>query len=203
MTKLDTAFLERFTDTIGPVGKSLGMLIDQMFLQERLDYNQLTGVLTWRYRPSSDFPDRRAMKIWNACYAGKRAGGLAVDLGYRTLSLSGHKMLEHRAIFCIMEGYWPERIDHENHVRDDNRWANLAEVTHAQNNRNRLPTTRNRSGVTGVSWNAKRQQWYAYIGDGGRTVSLGMHDTLEAATAARAAAELERGFHPNHGKVLQ
>lgn len=32
MTKLDTDFLDRFTDTIGPVGKSLGMLIRPAFV---------------------------------------------------------------------------------------------------------------------------------------------------------------------------
>lgn len=32
MTKLDTAFLEHFTDTIGPIGKSLGMLIRPSFV---------------------------------------------------------------------------------------------------------------------------------------------------------------------------
>lgn len=32
MTKLDIAFLERFTDTIGPIGKSLGMLIRPTFI---------------------------------------------------------------------------------------------------------------------------------------------------------------------------
>jgi hypothetical protein len=30
--KLDIAFLERFTDTIGPIGKSLGMLIRPTFI---------------------------------------------------------------------------------------------------------------------------------------------------------------------------
>jgi DNA polymerase len=32
MTQLDIAFLERFTDTIGPIGKSLGMLIRPTFI---------------------------------------------------------------------------------------------------------------------------------------------------------------------------
>jgi DNA polymerase len=32
LTKLDTAFLERFTTTIGPIGKSLGMLIRPAFI---------------------------------------------------------------------------------------------------------------------------------------------------------------------------
>jgi DNA polymerase len=32
MTKLDIAFLERFTETIGPIGKSLGMLIRPTFI---------------------------------------------------------------------------------------------------------------------------------------------------------------------------
>lgn len=41
MTKLDVAFLERFTDRIGPIGKSLGMLIRPSFIASP------GKVLTW------------------------------------------------------------------------------------------------------------------------------------------------------------
>jgi hypothetical protein len=61
----------------------------------------------------------------------------------------------------------------------------------------------NTSGVMGVIYKSKANKWEARIAVGGETRYLGSFDTLEEASAARLAAEQERGFHPNHGKVMQ
>jgi hypothetical protein len=203
MTQLDIAFLEHFTDTIGPIGKSLGMLIrptiDQLYLQERLDYNQLTGVLTWRYRPLQDFPDARAMKIWNTKYAGKRAGGVDTSDGYRTISVGGYREYEHRVIWVLMTGEIPDHVDHDNGVRTANWWSNLFDRTRLENNRNAGRPRHNTSGVVGVSRRAKDGRWFASISVGNKTRYLGLFVEMADAIAARRKAEAELGFHPNHG----
>lgn len=201
--KLDIAFLERFTNEIGPVGKSLGMLIrptfDQLYLQERLDYNQLTGVLTWRYRPLQDFPDARAMKIWNTKYAGKRAGYLDKSTGYRVVALGGLSFYEHRLIWTLMTGEEADHVDHDNGVRTANWWGNLFDRTRLENNRNSGRPRHNTSGVVGVSRRAKDGKWFASISVGNRTRYLGLFVDIADAVAARRKAEAELGFHPNHG----
>ena len=197
MTRLTQQFLDDF-GRFGPIGKTLSMP-DQLFLQERLDYNQLTGVLTWRYRPLQDFVDARAMRIWNSKFALKRAGSLDTSTGYRTVSLAGCRLYEHRLIHCLMTGEWPTRNDHENHRRDDNRWVNLSDVSHAQNNRNLSMPVHNTSGVVGVAWVPRLKRWRAEITVGNKTRYLGSFVDKDDAVRARCAAEAEHGYHPNHG----
>jgi len=50
-----------------------------------------------------------------------------------TLDGRARILLSHRVAFALMAGRWPERdINHRNGVRNDNRWSNLREATHAQ-----------------------------------------------------------------------
>ena len=53
----------------------------------------------------------------------------------------------------------------------------------------------NTSGVKGISWNAKKQKWRAYISLKRKQIYLGLFSTLEAAAKARALAE-EEYFQP-------
>lgn len=53
----------------------------------------------------------------------------------------------------------------------------------------------NSSGVTGVSWNPRRQKWEAYIQFQGKLHHLGLFSKLEDAAKARAVAE-EKYFLP-------
>jgi hypothetical protein len=80
-------------------------------------------------------------------------------------------------------------VDHINGNRLDNRLANLRAATRAQSCRNRAGTSA--SGFIGVSWHNQRRKWRASITYNGRTYSLGLHDTPEAAALARDAKALE------------
>ncbi len=44
------------------------------------------------------------------------------------------------------------------------------------------------------------QRWQAFIKRGGKSRYLGTFLTAGEATAARKAAEIELGYHPNHGQ---
>jgi len=93
-------------------------------------------------------------------------------------------------------GEFPARnrdVDHINGVRGDNRLANLRVVTRSQNNQNqRKPRAGKSSRHIGVCWAQRDGKWAAYIKAGARRLSLGYHDTEEAAAEAyrRAKAEL-------------
>lgn len=200
--QLDDAFLDELAG-YGPIGKTLGMVIrppiDQLYLQERLDYNPLTGVLTWRYRSTAPGFDARACKIWNTRYAGTRAGSIDPLDGYRLISIENLRFKEHRVIWCLMTGEWPDNVDHDNGVRSDNRWVNLLDKTKAENNKNLARSRHNTSGIAGVA-QRKNGKWWAYVSENNRTVYLGIFATQAEAVAARRQAEAERGFHPMHGR---
>lgn len=90
-------------------------------------------------------------------------------------------------------------VDHENHIRDDNRIANLSAADRASNTRNQSLSKANTSGRTGVYWHKLTGQWRARIKVRGKYISLGLYDDISDAAAARLSAEREFGFHGNHG----
>ena len=113
------------------------MILTQDYLQTILNYDSITGVLTWLDRDSY---------WWTHNRTGTRAGTLTHH-GYRQIQLgrNGVKKAykEHRLIWLYMTGVWPvDTIDHINHIRCDNRWCNLQELSRADNSRKRLLTKR-------------------------------------------------------------
>ena len=74
----------------------------------------------------------------------------------------------------------------------------MREVPHIENMRNQRFSKANKSGVQGV--HRCHDKWRAQIGVAGKSYRLGRFETLEAAAAARKAAEIKFGFHANHGK---
>jgi hypothetical protein len=69
-------------------------------------------------------------------------------------------------------------------------------VAQSTNLKNQFMRDANTSGVTGVTWDKWGNAWKAQIG--GR--HLGRFDTLEAAAAARKAAESQLGYTERHGE---
>lgn len=170
------------------------------YVRECLDYDPETGVLTWKQRPVSHFegsPTRAAehlCAIWNARYAGAPAGSVYV-VGYLVVKVDDRPYLAHRLAWTLVTGAWPtQQIDHINRVRHDNRWVNLREVTHSENNQNQRMSRSNTSGHTGVYWHALTSKWRASIGLNNRQIHIGLFETLEEAVAARTAAKLK--YHP-------
>ncbi len=179
-----------------------------LLLKRLLKYDPDTGLLTWLWRtpdlmeakPGSKHSATRRASMWNARYAGTPAYTAADDKGYLTGKLFGRTYKAHRVAWAIAKGAWPDgEIDHINGVRDDNRLVNLRGVSRQENNRNARRRRDNTSGVCGVYWHKGKQKWRAHIKVDGRKVHLGYFPEKTDAIAARQAAEIEFGFHPNHG----
>lgn len=110
-------------------------------------------------------------------------------------------MLAHRVVWAMHYGQWPfNGLDHINGVRTDNRIINLRPADHTTNAQNMKLMSNNKTGIVGVSYNAKRGKYYASIRVRGKTRNLGLFDDIECAKVARRSAEIEHGFHPNHGR---
>lgn len=151
------------------------MDLTQEAVRDLLEYDQESGVLTWR-------------KSNGAHKAGHRAGGLGVR-GYRLISVNGKRYPEHRIIFLWMTGVFPPHdVDHVNRDKSDNRWSNLRPATRAENLHNLARRAGNSSGKRGVWWHAKAAKWTAQIRVRGRRIHLGLFDSVDLASEAYEAA---------------
>ena len=171
-------------------------------LRKLLSYDPDTGLLTWKRRPIEMFATKNAFKSWNTRYCGNLAFGSIDGRGYRQGAIFSKYCLGHRVAYAVYYGVWPVGdIDHINGDRADNRIANLRDVTRSENQRNSKIPSNNTSGRIGVSWHSNTRKWLASIGVGERKQKhLGIFTNIEDAIAARAAAEVEYGYHPNHGR---
>ena len=158
---------------------------DLIRLRQYLDYNQETGVFTWKIT-----------KNWQA-KAGVAAGSVH-NCGYLQIGFEGKLYLYHRLAWFMYYGELNEldQIDHENKIRSDNRICNLRKATHEENCRNSKVRSHNISGLKGVKYDKRRNTYGARIVIDKKTTWLGAFDTAEEAHAAycEAAKKLHGSF---------
>jgi len=164
-----------------------------------------TGKLFWRHRTPDMFPcdsnPESQCASWNTKYAGKPAF-TANSHGYRAGTIFDRMHLAHRVLWLLHTGFWPEEdIDHVNGNRSDNRIENLRSVPHVENQKNMCRGIRNKSGVVGVCWCGQINRWRANIRVAGSLMHLGYFAVFDDAVSVRKAAEVQYGFHVNHGKA--
>lgn len=158
------------------------------FVRAVLDYDPLTGVLTWRYRP--DMPKR-----WNTRYAGKPAG-YTTPQGYIVIQIGKRVHYPaHQLAWVHFHGVWPENeIDHRYGVRNDNRINELREATDSENGCNKVMQRNNKSGFVGVHFDSQRGKYRSSANIGGRRYDFGFFNSAEEGAAAR-----QRGIDALHG----
>lgn len=96
----------------------------------------------------------------------------------------------HRMIMELEVGHKLQRnqqIDHINHDGLDCRIENLRFATQSNNNANTQIRSDNTSGFKGVSFDKRRNKWYAQIGYNGKHLFLGYFPTAEDAFAKYCA----------------
>ena len=148
------------------------------YLRESLIYEPGTGLLRWRERPLSHFPDKRAWRIWNAQWPGRTAGNLHPIHHYWKILFSGNGQRRHirghRAAWALTYGeYPPHDIDHWDGDPSNNRLSNLKAATQAENNQNTV--------ARGTTLNIASGHYQARIGINRKLICLGTYDTEAAA----------------------
>lgn len=135
-------------------------------------YDASTGIFT------------RLISVSPKARVGEPAGNKNT-IGYLRIRIDGDLYSVHRLAWFYMTREWPKnQIDHINGIRDDNRFANLREATHCENQRNsRIPKT-NTSGYKGVCFHKAAGKWAASIRLDGKQKHIGLFDTPEEASAA-------------------
>lgn len=134
-------------------------------------------------------------RIWRA---GSVIGTKDKD-GYVVARFRGKQWKLHHMVWLYHYGYKPTMIDHINRDPSDNRIENLREANKSINAFNTDKPSNNTSGYKGVSWDAKRNKWHAYIGvkkAGAEKARkhLGYHEIIEDAIDARLAEEKKMGI---------
>lgn len=125
-------------------------MISRDKLIRNLDYNQDTGVFTWKIKPAK-----------NVCI-GDIAGHVDIN-GRVNIKIDGKYCKAHRLAWLYVYGSIPESIDHINNNPSDNRLLNLRACDKAQNSYNSKIKSTNKSGAKNVSWDKARNSWKVQI----------------------------------------
>ncbi|MBD9455922.1 HNH endonuclease [Rhizobium sp. RHZ02] len=161
-------------------------------LREKFLYEPDTGILYWRINNRGGL------------VSPPRPAGTHYLSGYLVVRTGGKGYPAHRICWALYYGEWPsETIDHINGVRDDNRIANLRDVTQSDNSKNMRLSSINKSGVSGVYWSSSKRKWVVQITHKRFQKQLGVFDSFDEAVSVRKAAELSWGYHENHGNRLR
>lgn len=176
-------------------------------ISKLLRYDSGNGRLFWLPRTPDQFAGtegrtaEHACANWNSKFSGKEAFTATNGHGYRRGTIFNRRYQAHRIVWLLHYGKWPAAdIDHINGDRADNRLINLRSVSRAENAKNQRARITNTSGVLGVSWDKQTGKWRVSIQIEGQTRKIGRFPDIESAAAARKAADLRFGFHPNHGR---
>lgn len=143
--------------------------------------------------------------IWIS--SGKEAGHLrkpakGCHVPYRAIEYKGLTYFAHRLAFAFAHGRWPRFIDHIDGNSLNNLIENLREVSQQENSRNRPITRSSKTGVLGVTWQPKQQSWRITIKSGGKDLRLGYITDFFEAVCRRKSAEIQLGYHTNHGRPI-
>lgn len=125
--------------------------------------------------------------------AGERAGSIDKSTGRRRIKIDGKSYLEHRIIFAMFFGFFPEFIDHIDTNPLNNKIENLRQATRYQNSLNVGLRKTNTSGSKCVTWDNSQQKWRVRIPINGKRVHLGRFDDFELAELV--AIEARNKYH--------
>ncbi len=142
-----------------------------------LDYDHLTGYLTWKIRPSFN------VKI------GDIARSKNSD-GYIIIGINGKLYYAHRLACFHYYGYMPENdIDHVDRSKHHNWILNLQESSRSCNMRNIGNLKNNTSGVKGVYLDKAKDRWVAGVKVNQKYKFLGVYKDFDDAVCTRLAGE--------------
>lgn len=115
---------------------------------------------------------------------------------YITAHVGSNSIYLHRYIFNSEA----DEIDHKDRCKLNNKKENLRPCCSMDNAANKNITSKNTSGVVGVSWRKDMNMWWARIDRNGKFIHLGHFSDINEAAKVRREAELKYfgEFAPMH-----
>jgi hypothetical protein len=160
------------------------MEVTKDLLNQLFEYKE--GGLYWKVNRNS-----RARK-------GQEAGTCLTSAGYKCLNLNYTMYATHRLIFLFHHGFLPEKIDHINGNKVDNRIENLRAASVSENGWNAKKRVDNTSGVKGV-WKHNQGKWAAELTMNKKKIWLGLFvEKEEAANAVKQYREQHQKEFARH-----
>ncbi len=155
--------------------------------KECFDFNELSGLLVWKFRPSHHFASDANERGWNKRYAGTVAGNQATGKDRKTpsavnVSVDGKLIKAHRIIWTICNGPIPDgvEIDHIDGNPWNNKLSNLRLASRDNNCHNTRTRKDNRLGIKCVR-QTRSGMFASYIKANGKTIAIGTFSTAEEA----------------------
>ena len=175
------------------------------FFKTYLSYNESTGKFFWIDRPQSMFSDWRQANQWNGHYAGKEAGSISTPVnGYRKIKITLCRMTFslHRAAALylgLIETYGDKRqIDHIDGNPLNNKAENLRSCSRSINLRNHKISSKNTSGINGVSFHRNSGKFQATFSDSAKRKRVEYFETIFEAACVRRSWELKNEYTRRH-----
>ena len=125
---------------------------------------------------------------------GQRAGTFDKNK-YRQIKIDNKLYKEHRLVWFYVYGFWPKKeIDHIDRNPSNNKLSNLREVSRKENAENTIAHKDNVSKFKGVTFDKRKNIWFARIMHNKVQHHLGTYRSPEAAAEAyiKAANEFHR-----------
>lgn len=168
---------------------------------QELDQQQEMLDLAEKFRSMFEYSDGEL--IWKVKKGRARIGmvvnGMTMN-GYKRVQVEGVLYLVHRVIYAMFKCDFPEKIDHVDNNKANNRIENLRPATQRTNMWNTKICSRNKSGVKGVSWCKQSNKWQVHIRTMEGNKFLGLFSSLSCAEQKiKEYREIHHGEFANHG----
>lgn len=164
--------------------KNISKIINQ------IAYDPLTGIFKWKESGKG-----RRKDLIAGCV--KQKGNNI----WRRIVIDGQEYTSGQLAWIIMKGEIPEFIiDHIDGNPLNDKWENIRRGDNSIDQRNAKLNRRNRTGVAGVKFMPKENQYHAFIGTGkdGQKY-LGCSKDFFEAVCLRKSAENKLGYSYRHG----
>lgn len=120
------------------------------------------------------------------------AGSLSAN-GYKTVHLGGKIYMAHRIVYMMQHGKLPDRLDHIDGNKLNNRIENLRPATRSQNAFNTKPPSTNKTGSKNVYYSKGNKAYRVMLVIDGQKKHIGYFKDLELADLV--AVEARSKYH--------
>ena len=142
------------------------------------------------------FSYENGVLIWKVGQRKDKQAGTINGSGYTVFKHEKKIYLVHRVVFEMHWGIVPNRIDHINGNRSDNRIENLRQCTASENQSNQKKSVKNTSSVKDVFWTPKVSKWRVRVQFDKHRKDFGYYKELDTATlvAKQAREQMHKEF---------